>query len=166
MIVLIVFTVFFHLMINDSYGPLLHSLPLTLADYIGEEHAVASDTPSAPEEPHDAVPGDKKASNAADLEAQHDAAAGQSTDNGEDEASSDDEPDMKPREQTDYGFAHPATSRPQRTVWMAKDTLGLSAEEMAAIRERGIDVSCEDAEMDAKGDVTITGPPPGEDPDA
>jgi len=166
MIVLVVFTVFFHLMINDSYGPLLHSLPLTLADHIGEEPTVASDTPSVEEESHNAV-AEKKVANAADPEAQHGAAgAGQSTDIEEDGASSDDEPDMKPREQTDYGFAHPATSRPQRTVWMAKDTLGLSSEELAALRERGIDVSCEDAEMDAKGDVTITGPPPGEDSDA
>jgi len=38
----------------------------------------------------------------------------------------------------------------------------LSAEEMAAIRERGIDVSSADAEMDAKGNVTIQGPPPDE----
>ncbi|KAL7277352.1 hypothetical protein ACG7TL_009211 [Trametes sanguinea] len=32
MIVLIVFTAFFHIIINNSYGPLTHFLPLTLAD--------------------------------------------------------------------------------------------------------------------------------------
>jgi calcium permeable stress-gated cation channel len=150
-------------MINDSYGPLIHSLPLTLADHIGEEPTRASEAPGESEESHDVASGDKKAAIAdADPEAQT-SGVGKTTNGGEGVAEEEDgDLDMKPREQPDYGFAHPATSRPQRTIWMAKDTLGLSAEEMTAIRERGIDVSCVDADMDAKGDVTIQGPPPDE----
>jgi len=144
------------MMINDSYGPLIHSLPLTLADQIGEEPTRASEAPrDSDESPGGLVT--EKAATAADTEATRSAKVGKSTDNED-----DDEPDMQPREQPDYGFAHPAASRPQRTIWMAKDTLGLSTEEIAAIRERGIDVSDVDAEMDAEGNVTIQGPPPDE----
>jgi len=134
------------MMINDSYGPLIHSLPLSLADRIGEEPTHA---PQIPNEKREANPEIIEEQTAADLEAQG-------------AASSDEEPDMKPREQPDYGFAHPAASRPQQTIWMAKDTAGLYAEETAALRERGIDVSTADAAMDANGHVTIQGPPPDE----
>ena len=72
----------------------------------------------------------------------------------------DDEPDIQHCEQTGYGFAHPAALRPQQTVWMAKDILGLSVKEMEALQERGIIVSTMDAEMDAKGNVTIQSPLP------
>jgi hypothetical protein len=147
------------MMINDSYGPLIHALPLSLADRLGEEPTRASEEPRESEESRDAVVSEKKAAIAADPEAQNSSGVGKSTNGNE---AADDEPDMKPREQPDYGFAHPAVSRPQRTVWMAKDTLGLSAEEAAANKERGIDVSTVDAEMDAKGNVTIQGPPPDE----
>jgi calcium permeable stress-gated cation channel len=146
-------------MINDSYGPLIHSLPLSLADRLGEEPTRASEEPRESEKSRDAVASEKEAAIAADPEAQNSAGVGKST-NGKEVA--DDETDMKPREQPDYGFAHPAVSRPQRTVWMAKDTLGLSAEEAAANKERGIHASILDAEMDAKGNVTIQGPPPDE----
>jgi hypothetical protein len=145
------------MMINDSYGPLINSLPLSLADRLGEEPSLASEAPREPDESRDVAASEKKAAIAADPEAQNITGVGQSTD-----GNGSDEPDMKPREQPDYGFAHPAASRPQRTVWMANDTLGLSAEEVAAIRERGIDVSTADAKMDAKGNVTIQGPPPDE----
>lgn len=159
MVILIVFTIFFQMMINDSYGPLIHSLPLSLADRTGEEPTRSSETPRESEESRD---NEKKAAVISDLEAQEDVGVGSTKGKGAASPSSDDEADIKPREQPDYGFAHPAASRPQQTIWMAKDTLGLSAEEMAALRERGIDVSTVDAEMDAKGDVTIQGSPPDE----
>lgn len=135
-------------MINDSYGPLINSLPLTLADHIGEEPTVAAEAAGVE------VP-DKETD---DPEAQN---VGRST-NGKERDASDEEPDMQPGEQPDYGFAHPAVSRPQQTIWMARDTLGLTAEEVTALRAKGIDVSTAGAEMDAKGDVTIQGPPPDE----
>lgn len=141
-------------MINDSYGPLIHSLPLSLANHI--------ETVS-PRGSEDAVTDEKKAAITADMESQEEAGAGKSK--GKAASTEDDEPspdDMKPRAQINYGFAHPAASRPQRVIWMAKDTLGLTAEEVTALKERGIDVSTEDATMDAKGKVTIQGPPPDE----
>lgn len=62
-----------------------------------------------------------------------------------------------PRAEDYYGFAHPATSRPQRTVWIPKDHLGLSEEEERACWEKGIDISSKDAEMNEKGKVELTG---------
>lgn len=58
-------------------------------------------------------------------------------------------------------FYHPASVEPQRIVWLPKDTLGLAEEEQRAIKEAGILVSLDDALMDEKGHVDISGPPPG-----
>lgn len=58
-------------------------------------------------------------------------------------------------------FYHPASVEPQRVVWLPKDTLGLAEEEEKAIRDAGVLVSLEDAQMDEKGHVDISGPPPG-----
>jgi hypothetical protein len=153
MVVLIIFTIFFQIMISDSYGPLINSLPLSLTDRI--QTAPLLDT----RESHDTDGSEKRAAVAVDPESQ----VGAGSDKGKAASTEDDEPspdDMKPREQIDYGFAHPAASRPQRVIWMANDTLGLAAEEVSALKHRGIDVSTEDAQMDAKGEVTIQGPPP------
>lgn len=60
----------------------------------------------------------------------------------------------------DYGFAHPAASRPQRTVWLPRDTLGLAEEEERGCRDAGVDVSLADATMNEKGKVDISGSPP------
>lgn len=136
-------------MISDSYGPLIHSLPLSLADRIE----------TVPYQSEDQAVG--KAPAAVDPESQEEGGAGKLKGNAASEEDDEPSPDsMKPRPQVDYGFAQPAASRPQRVIWMAKDTLGLTAEEVAALRERGIDVNTEGAMMDAKGKVTIQGPPP------
>ena len=63
-------------------------------------------------------------------------------------------------QEEDYGFAHPAVSRPQRTVWIPKDTLGLAREEEKACKEAGIRISHINAEMDETGKVGIDGGPP------
>jgi len=62
-----------------------------------------------------------------------------------------------PRANDYYGFSHPAASRPQRTVWIPKDHLGLSEEEERACWDKGIDISTKDAEMNEKGEVELTG---------
>ncbi|KAF7966899.1 hypothetical protein HWV62_36609 [Athelia sp. TMB] len=62
----------------------------------------------------------------------------------------------------DYGFAHPAAARPQRTIWLARDALGLAGEEEKANRERGIIVSTSGAQMDLRGKVVIKEAPPDE----
>jgi hypothetical protein len=59
-----------------------------------------------------------------------------------------------------YGFAHPAASRPQRTVWIPKDEFGLAEEEERACREAGVLVGDVHATIDAKGKVDISGGPP------
>jgi hypothetical protein len=66
----------------------------------------------------------------------------------------------KSKLEEEYGFAHPAVSRPQRTVWIPQDTLGLADEEQRACAEAGVDASTKDAEMNEKGKVDISGPPP------
>ena len=60
----------------------------------------------------------------------------------------------------EYGFAHPALTRPQRVVWMPQDTLGLAHAEEEACRTAGVEASSHYAVMNEKGDVDIEGPPP------
>jgi len=64
------------------------------------------------------------------------------------------------KEEENYGFAHPAASRPQRTVWIPRDEFGLAEEEEAACREAGVRVSDVHATIDAKGGVDVVGGPP------
>lgn len=193
MIVLIVFTAFFNLVIYNSYGPLLHSLPLSLADrtldghidsnreqaeheleaegseaghaekkpsgsQMGKEHTAAItdgavvDSPSNETPPSPSIDADRSSSEleAADKKQKSKSESIHSM-RGIDE-------DSGPKE-----FYHPASVEPQRVVWLPKDTMGLSEVEEAAIKERGIHVSTEAAEMDAKGHVDIQGGPPGGD---
>ena len=148
MIVLILVTAIFQMMINNSYGPLLHSLPLSLVDRI--EAAPLEVQPA--QQPSGSVNPDAMETKMAAEKAHYAASSPTSPDGNQ---------DMTPAEH-DYGFAHPAASRPQRTIWLARDALGLGAEEEKANREKGIDVSTRDAQMDIKGNVEIEGPPPGE----
>ena len=64
------------------------------------------------------------------------------------------------KEEVDYGFAHPAASRPQRTVWIPRDEFGLAEEEARACKDAGVSVSDVHASMDAKGGVDVSGGPP------
>jgi hypothetical protein len=78
----------------------------------------------------------------------------------EDSSSSEQGNEYKLVPEEEYGFAHPAASRPQRIVWLPKDTLGLAMEEEKSIRDAGIFVSLAGAEMDAKGKVDVSRGPP------
>ena len=64
------------------------------------------------------------------------------------------------KEEVDYGFAHPAASRPQRTVWIPRDEFGWAEEEARACRDAGVLVSDVHATMNAKGGVDVSGGPP------
>ncbi|RDB30694.1 Uncharacterized protein RSN1 [Hypsizygus marmoreus] len=152
MVVLIVFTAFFNIIIHNSYGPLLHALPLSLADktYTAPQEPIegaASPDPVVVLSPSRTA-GRASAETESDEVATHEAKA--------------------PAEQApvrkfafDYfGFAHPAASRPQRTVWLPRDTLGLAEEEEKGCRDAGVDVSTEGATMNEKGKVDISGAPP------
>jgi len=141
MVVLIVITAFYNLIINHSYGPLLHALPLSLADKTytaptthqasGEETLPLTGKSSTSIEESERAPKAKEKS----LE----------------KAKVDEE---------EYGFAHPAVSRPQRTVWLPKDTLGLGQDEVRACADVGVDASTKNAVMNDKGKVDISGGPP------
>lgn len=169
-------------MIYDSYGPLLSSLPLTFTDRVTKEFTRESevqrstlarivafligseyDDESLNIRDHGfatvALPDSE---NAADSDMKNIASTEKSTNEKRavSPTSSDAEPDVTHREQDDYGYAHPAASRPQRIVWIAKDSLGLSKEEMAALKERGINASTAGAEMNEKGKVHISDAPP------
>jgi len=107
-------------MINDSYGPLINSLPLSLADKTYSDRSGDESGQEAPRK-------------------------------GPGEA-----------EEIEYGFAHPAVSRPQRIVWIPKDTAGLASAEEQACRTVGVVASSAGAVVDEKGNVDVQGPPPGE----
>ncbi|KAF5381347.1 hypothetical protein D9615_008345 [Tricholomella constricta] len=143
MVVLIVFTAGFNIIINNSYGPLLHALPLSLKD------KTYTDTPTIQQQPsiEETTPlaGKGKSIEASPRDVRDPAGPNSTT---------------KAKTDEEYGFAHPAASRPQRTVWLPRDTLGLAEEEERGCREAGVDVSIQDAQMNGVGKVDITGSPP------
>ena len=57
-------------------------------------------------------------------------------------------------------FLHPAVARPPRTVWLPNDAHGLAQEEGQARRDAGIVASRDNAMMDKKGKVHVSGRPP------
>ncbi|KAF7790505.1 hypothetical protein EIP86_001460 [Pleurotus ostreatoroseus] len=203
MVVLIVFTAFFNIIINNSYGPLVQALPLSLADktkgvlddnrdaaerelHEADEGASIEDnytggTPSMKGnglrqrngsvmddsvKDKDYAYGDSKGkavsvsmgpraslSTASDGSAEPEKYAGEKEKDLEVRA---------PDEEEGYKeFYHPASVEPQRVVWVPRDGLGLGEAEARAIGEMGIRVSMDDARMDEKGHVDISGPPPG-----
>jgi hypothetical protein len=151
MVVLIVITAGFHAILDHSYGPLLKALPLSLQDrtytppVIEVSRADSSDieesTPDAKRPSVSASDNDKLAEQGLNKDAPGMAAA-------------------EEEQEDTYGFAHPAASRPQRIVWIPKDTLGLTAEEVAGCEEAGVKVSCVNASLNEKGKVDIDGGPP------
>lgn len=58
-------------------------------------------------------------------------------------------------------FDHPASVETQRIIWVPSDALGLGRAEVNDMQRRGIEGSLEKAELDEKGNIKITGPPPG-----
>ena len=58
-------------------------------------------------------------------------------------------------------FDHPAAVGTQRIVWVPNDEFGLGRAEVEDMNRRGIEGSLEKAEIDEKGKIKITGPPPG-----
>ncbi|KAG6840700.1 hypothetical protein C0991_005003 [Blastosporella zonata] len=137
MVVLIVFTVGFNIIINNSYGPLLNSLPLSIKDRTWGAQPAAETQPLITDKVD--ISEDEKKDGPSHVEA------------------------IEPKEPEDYGFAHPAASRPQRTVWLPKDSFGLAEEEERACKEAGVDASTDDAQINEKGKVDISGAPPNED---
>ncbi|KAJ7266968.1 hypothetical protein B0H12DRAFT_1179433 [Mycena haematopus] len=161
MIALIAFTVLFQLLVGNSYGPLKHALPLSLADktFGASSQVERSDTPltnGAPEvhemtETTGARRTDtKRASSVHENEEYEGLTERQKVGNRAARIKSEEE----------YGFSHPAASRPQRIVWFPRDRLGIAEEEELGCREAGVDCSVKDADMNDKGKVDISGAPP------
>ncbi|KAH9478520.1 hypothetical protein JR316_0008975 [Psilocybe cubensis] len=152
MVVLIVITAGFHIIINNSYGPLLSALPLSLQD--------RTLTATVIEAQPSGTAGPSSDASAVNVESR------QSTDKKD----SSEERLTKDREAADtaaaeeeeesYGFAQPAASRPQRTVWIPRDALGLWREEERGCEQAGVRVSERHAVMDEKGKVDVDGGPP------
>jgi len=143
MVVLIIVTIGFQLILNNSYGPLISALPLSLSDQIvqapaiegtdgtkvdGKQRVEAYSPETSPVTPHQHVGGPTPTSTSHIEE-----------------------------------FAHPASIEPQQVVWIPRDPLGLGEFEASANGARGIEVGMEGATMNGKGNVDVDRAPPGED---
>jgi calcium permeable stress-gated cation channel len=186
MIVLIVVTAGFHAILNSSYGPLLVALPLSLQNRLGDSVAIedaeeigsedgygeGNATPKSPKDkdplvdrnpdPEAAVSSEQQERTRQGLmvsEEPRTAEEATTTHTQEKIAEKQNQADIN--ELAKYGFAHPAASRPQRTIWIPTDEMGLSQREVEETRRAGVDVSSRDALMNHKGNVDVAGAPPG-----
>ncbi|KAI0350828.1 DUF221-domain-containing protein [Trametes cingulata] len=193
MVVLIAFTAFFHMIINNSYGPLTHFLPLTLAemthgakdpnvaaaaqeldDQASFKDVRTSDVEkktarkrTSPSGSVDSTSGKAKGAATAIEDAERGRAASAKPGAPGVERTEEQESSIRGVDE-DAGpkdFYHPASVEPQPIIWLPRDPLGLGEAEERAIREAGIKVSTKDARMDGKGHVDIEGPPPESDAD-
>ncbi|CAE6446347.1 unnamed protein product [Rhizoctonia solani] len=192
MIVLIVITAGYHFVINDSYNALLHPLPLTLAHKshgMPREHHPSQDDEAVRDE-------DELRERDFGRQSSSDSAAHPLTKNGEplsadqqvkldkierERAEHEMHARSAPAKSEKYGknvaeegkhndgpedFTHPAAIEPQRVVWLPRDPLGVAEAEEHELKSQGIEVSTENAVIDEKGHVELTGPPPGGEKDA
>jgi hypothetical protein len=172
------------MLINNSYGPLLHALPLTLAhksygmpqtgepdEEIGDEESADFGGDASPTDPekNESIP--PKANKDVTEEArvppplvtnpgsgiQHNQGPGPSKEYGKSVAVEG------KRNEGPTDFNHPASVEPQRIVWIPQDPLGLGELEAQELQKEGVESSTENATIDADGHVDIQGPPPGSD---
>ncbi|KAI5118528.1 hypothetical protein M0805_009680 [Coniferiporia weirii] len=157
MIVLIVFTACFHLMINNSYGPLLNYLPLSLSE---KAHTNSADAGAVTRQ---------STRNSAKHKMSGSGEYGVGSGSGDVDGNPEHSEKAalvergKDEETEPQDFTHPAVGAPQRIVWIPTDALGFARSEMADCREAGVDASTSRAAMDVSGHVDISGAPPGED---
>jgi len=148
---------FFHAILNNSYGPLVHALPLSLVEKTYEEPVPAGsesglvsslETPPIVAGPSDVSDGGVSTEA---VEGGRDGIASTVRRvHGEKEGKGKD----------GEGFLHPAVARLPRTVWLPNDAHGLAQAEEKACREVGICASSDNATMDEKGKVHVSGRPP------
>ncbi|KAG7086001.1 hypothetical protein E1B28_003524 [Marasmius oreades] len=170
-VVLIVATAGFHIITNHSYGPLIHALPLSLVDKMHAETDVEDQqdriqtTEGAVGEEGSSVVINEKTARGPSMDTKDDTPLRQSK-NREGEATEKNVPKASERSpEQAYGFAHPAVSRPQRTIWVPNDTTlrGMGEEEVRACRDEGVDALCGNgAVMNEKGKVDVVLGPEGE----
>ncbi len=166
MVVLIVITAGFHTIINNSYGPLLYALPLSLKDKAytpidgasthNHDHEV-HDSTKTDGSSEDIVKKDRDAEADADVDykdvSRASALKAKATDDQEEGAQN--AAARQKFEEAEFGFAHPAISRPQRPVWIPKDALGLSEEEVNRCENMGISATTQGAFMTREGKVDV-----------
>jgi calcium permeable stress-gated cation channel len=121
--------------INNSYDPLINPLSLSLANQTFSARPVDASDDAQPSPQQDKEGGAK-------------------------EVSTKKKTVKRMLTDDEYGFAQPALSRPQRVVWIPRDTLGLGEVEEEACEAGSVLASTENAVMNEKGDVDIEGGPP------
>lgn len=193
MIVLIVITAGFHLILNDSYGPLLNALPLSLVDRASQDDVNNGDSRESIEDEgaplrekgvnngtttgaelsttrSDSIRRKPAPSAATKVEEHELVARRRRADDGSNRTTNGDSssPALNGGESEERyaglrDFTHPAL-QPARIIWLPEDTLGLNVEEVKDIRARGIEVTTRGAYMNEKGTVDVDTYPPGEKP--
>ena len=177
-VVLIGLTALYHMIINNSYGPLLHSLPLTLAprSYGMKTEGVDEDVPGEDDQDFGGTE-DSFQQDREKPKPTNDKVNLLPVGTAEDVVQSN----RGPEPSREYGasvpvegkrnegptdFNHPASIEPQRIIWIPADPLGLGEIEAKALNVAGVEASTEHATMNNKGHVDIDGHPPGSDPRA
>ncbi|KAH6909033.1 hypothetical protein BKA70DRAFT_1476449 [Coprinopsis sp. MPI-PUGE-AT-0042] len=169
MIVLIVVTAGFHAILNNSYGPLLVALPLSLQNRLGDSVVIEDAEDIGSEDgfgegnatPKTVSSEQQERTRQGLLVSEEPRTAEDDSENRKDQKIAQKQNQAEINELAKYGFAHPAASRPQRTIWIPTDELGLSQREVEETRKAGVDVSSRDAIMNHKGKVDVAGAPPG-----
>jgi len=174
-VVLIGVTALYHMIINNSYGPLLHSLPLTLAPRSYDMMAEMSqkDVPGEDDEDFGGTEdsshqdGGKPTPKVDEVNPPPGPAEGIVQSNQGPEPSKEygaSVPVEGKRNEGPTDFNHPASIEPQRIIWIPADPLGLGEIEARALNAAGVEASTEHATMGDKGHVDIDSHPPGTDP--
>jgi len=147
-VVLIVVTAFCHMVINNSFEPLIHSLPLT---YVRRGHGSYGDDESEESEyVHNGIEKDGKLTMASEGKkpaVEEGAGPSVAVEGKRNEGPTD--------------FTHPAACEAQRVVWIPEDELGLALSEVADMREHGVQGGTENAKLDTNGQTEVEGHPPG-----
>ncbi len=165
------------MLINNSYHPLISALPLSLVDQmVAAQTENDDDLPRRSETNHSQTKlrpshGSGDSVEMADRRSEKSQEQGDGQSYSSSRKGQAKELDFlyaepmaeRLKKEAEYGFAHPAASRPQRIVWLplAQGSAGLlSKSEAKECHEAGVTVSLVDAEMNEKGKVDISGPPP------
>lgn len=172
---------FFNYIMNNSYKPLIHSIPLSIANRTYDAGNTASSRPPPPEREAAKLESDvrkkdyapkksESSSNPTSAGAVNAATAVDANDTArssfDGSRSSSPSPSAKPidPEASDsVDFRNPAAFEPQQTIWLPRDTLDLALDAERVIAGDGICVTTEGASMDAKGHVDVSAAPPDQD---
>jgi hypothetical protein len=172
---------------GNSYGPLIRSLPLSLADRSYDPDRISPEQAAAAARAQKAGEGMRSSHDASTSKVnspalKHEAIrmkdygevnpavnGASGTDHGasfEGSRTSSPSPSAKPVDPSethaDIDFSHPAAIEPQQTVWLPRDEFGMSDDAARTIAAEGIDVTTDGAMMDGKGKVDISSAPPEE----